>query len=234
MDEISEAKRQGAVGSRPHLIALCFILLAIAGAGYLSLGRGGAAGGGAMPSGAMLYLPLLAAEWGLFLYVRMGLRRSGHSIRDLVSARPLGARALLVDLLLAALLIVLIWAIDLLLGRVLPDAPSGGVQALLVRRATDVPLWLLLSLSAGFVEEICFRGYLQRQFGVLLASPWLGVAAQAVLFGVSHGYQGPVPILRITIIGLAFGAMALLRRSLVPGIVTHAAMDVIGGLSALR
>jgi membrane protease YdiL (CAAX protease family) len=219
MDEISEAKRQGAVGSRPHLIALCFILLAIAGAGYLSLGRGGAAGGGAMPSGAMLYLPLLAAEWGLFLYVRMGLRRSGHSIRDLVSA---------------ALLIVLIWAIDLLLGRVLPDAPSGGVQALLVRRATDVPLWLLLSLSAGFVEEICFRGYLQRQFGVLLASPWLGVAAQAVLFGVSHGYQGPVPILRITIIGLAFGAMALLRRSLVPGIVTHAAMDVIGGLSALR
>ncbi|MBV9882816.1 MAG: CPBP family intramembrane metalloprotease [Sphingomonadaceae bacterium] len=232
MDGISEAARQGAIASRPHLIMLCLILLAIAAAGYLSLGRGGA--GGALPTGAAIYLPLLAAEWGLFLYVRTGVRKRGHSIRALVSARPLGARTLLVDLLLAALLLLLLWAADLLLGRVLPDAPSGSVQALLVRRAADVPLWLLLSLSAGFVEEICFRGYLQRQLGALLAGPWLGVAAQALLFGISHGYQGPVPILRITIIGFAFGAMALLRRSLVPGIVAHAAMDVLGGLSAFR
>jgi membrane protease YdiL (CAAX protease family) len=105
---------------------------------------------------------------------------------------------------------------------------------LLVRHAADIPLWILLALSAGFVEELVFRGYLQRQFGALLASRWAGVIAQAVFFGVTHGYQGALPVLKITLFGLMFGAFALVRRSLVPGMTAHAAVDVIGGLAAFR
>src|SRR5262245_2434489 len=112
MDTTSEAPRPGAIASRPHLIALCAILLAISAAGYLSLGRAGAGGGAAAPSGAMLYLPLIAAEWCLFLYVRMGLRKEGHSIRVLISARPLGARTLLADAALGVLLLGLMAGAD--------------------------------------------------------------------------------------------------------------------------
>jgi hypothetical protein len=51
---------------------------------------------------------------------------------------------------------------------------------------------------------------------------------------VTHGYQGGMLILRICLLGLLFGAAALLRRSLIPGMVAHAATDIIGGLALLR
>ena len=56
----------------------------------------------------------------------------------------------------------------------------------------------------------------------------------ALLFGVSHGYQGWVQIVKISLLGLLFGLAALLRRSLVPGMAAHAAADVIGGLAIFR
>ena len=235
MDRVSDQAGTRPVASRRHLIILCLILLAIAAAGYVALARAPAPGGGATPSsGAALYLPLLAAEWGLFLYVRMGLRNAGHPVRALISARPLGARALLADLALGVLLLAVLMGAAALFAQAFGSATPGSVQILLVRRAADIPLWILLSLSAGFVEELVFRGYLQAQLGALLGNPWLGVAAQAILFGVTHGYQGGALVLKIAMLSLIFGTAALLRRSLVPGMIAHAATDLIGGLSAFR
>lgn len=224
------AAPDGLVASRTHLAILSAILLGIAAAGYLALSR--PAGGGS-PAGAALYLPLLAAEWGLFVYVRMGMKRRGVAVTDLISARPLSLRALAIDLLLGFLLLGLWLGVEYLLDRLVGAPSSPAVQHLLVRDTADIPLWVMLALSAGFVEELVFRGYMQRQFAALLRSPWLAVAAQAVLFGVTHGYQGALPVLRITVFGLIFGLAALGRRSLIPGMVAHAAVDVIGGLSAL-
>ena len=234
-DENAAAADGGLVGSRQHTAILCAILIAIATVGFLSLGRPAAPGGaGAGLSGPALYLPLLAAEWGLFLYLRMGLRKQGRSVRDLLSARPLGLRAIAADLLLGLLLLCAWLAAEYLFDRAFGSATPAGVQPLLVRRAADVPLWILLALSAGFVEELVFRGYLQRQFGALLGNRWAGLIAQAIFFGVTHGYQGALPVLKITLFGLMFGAAAVARRSLVPGIAAHGAVDVIGGLAAFR
>jgi len=77
--------------------------------------------------------------------------------------------------------------------------------------------WIVVACTAGFVEEIVFRGYLQRRIGVVL---------QAVLFGIAHGYQGVRSVIAVAAIGLAFGLVARFRRSLVPGMLTHAALDV--------
>jgi membrane protease YdiL (CAAX protease family) len=77
--------------------------------------------------------------------------------------------------------------------------------------------WIVVACTAGFVEEVVFRGYLQRQIGVVL---------QAIAFGVAHGYQGVRSVTLIAVIGLAFGLVARLRRSLVPGMLTHAALDL--------
>jgi membrane protease YdiL (CAAX protease family) len=224
--------RDGFVASCTHLAVLSAILLGIAAVGYLALSRP-AAGAGSV-TGAALYLPLLAAEWGLFVYVRMGTKRRGVAVTDLISARPLSFPAIALDLLLGLLLLGLWLGVEYLFDNLGGTPSSPAVQRLIVRNAANIPLWVLLALSAGFVEELVFRGYMQRQFAALLGSPWLGVAAQAVLFGVTHGYQGALPVLRITLFGLLFGLAALGRRSLVPGMVAHAAVDVIGGLAALR
>jgi membrane protease YdiL (CAAX protease family) len=222
------------IASRKHSLILTAILLAVALAGYAALLRGSP--GGAPPQGgnAGLYLGLLAAEWGLFLYVRMGLKRHGTSLARLISDRPLTVARLAADGLLGLLLLGLFAGAEILLSKLLGDGDAALVKTLLVRQAALVPLWLLLAVSAGFVEELTFRGYFQRQFGAWLGSRWLGLAAQAALFGVAHGYQGGVSIVRITIFGLIFGLAALLRRSLVPGMVAHAGLDIIGGLAAFR
>jgi membrane protease YdiL (CAAX protease family) len=232
-DQIMQAGPIDQVASRQHTAVLCGILVAVAVVGYLSLGRSTGGTGPAL-SGPGLYLPLLAAEWGLFFYVRMGLHRRGTSIRGLISARPPGIRSMLVDMLLGLALFAAWLAAEYAFDRVFGSAILAGVQPLLVRHAADIPLWILLALSAGFVEELVFRGYLQRQFGALLGNRWAGVIAQAVFFGVTHGYQGALPVLKITLFGLMFGAAALVRRSLVPGMAAHAMVDVIGGLAVFR
>ena len=235
MEYDRDKARSEPLASARHLAALCLILLGIAAAGFVLLARAhGPEGSTSGPSGASLYLPLLAAEWGLFLYVRAGLRGSRHSVRELISARPMIGPALFADVVLGALLFGTVIATGFLFERWFGAGTPGSVQTLLVRRGWDIPLWILLSLSAGFVEELTFRGYLQVQFGALLNSRWLGVAAQAILFGVTHGYQGATLVLRIAMLGLIFGILALLRRSLVPGMIAHAAMDVAGGLAAFR
>jgi membrane protease YdiL (CAAX protease family) len=221
------------VASARHTAILTAVLLLIAAAGFIALRQ--AHGRPPAPGGSVgLYLGLLAAEWALFLYARAGLKRQGVPLASLVSARSPTLRNVATDLLLGAALLVLILGAGHVLDRLLGHGDASLVRQVLVGRVALVPLWIALSLSAGFVEEVVFRGYFQRQFGAWLGSPWLGVAAQALLFGITHGYQGGVLILRICLLGLIFGAAALLRRSLVPGIVAHAGTDLIGGLALLR
>jgi membrane protease YdiL (CAAX protease family) len=59
----------------------------------------------------------------------------------------------------------------------------------------------------GISEELAFRGYFQRQLRAMTGSVAAALGLQAVLFGVSHGYQGLGPCLRITTYGLLFGLL---------------------------
>ena len=105
-----------------------------------------------------------------------------------------------------------------------------AVENMLPRGGAEIAVWILLSLSAGFCEEVVYRGYLQRQLQALTGSGLAAVALQAVIFGVSHGYQGVRNVLFITVYGALFGALALWRRSLKPGMILHAWTDIFGGL----
>ncbi len=98
------------------------------------------------------------------------------------------------------------------------------------QRALEIICWILLSISAGICEEVVFRGYFQRQFQVFAHSIWIGWILQAVLFGISHGYQGTASCLRISAIGALLGLLALWRSSLRPGMITHAWMDIASGI----
>lgn len=228
------ARRTVTVGSTRHTWILIAILLGIALAGFLTLQLARPNGAHPPAAGASLYLGLIAAEWGLLLYVRAGVKKHGGSLADLISDRQPTLRTFAADIVLGLLLLAVLVGAGILFAKALGHGNAALVQRLLVTRTELVPLWILLALSAGFVEEVTYRGYLQRQFGAWLRHPWWGVAAQAALFGVSHGYQGGILIARIALLGLLFGAAAYLRRSLVPGMVAHAGLDIIGGLQALR
>src|SRR5437762_461261 len=47
----------------------------------------------------------------------------------------------------------------------------------------EFALFVGLALTAGFCEEIIFRGYLQKQFAAASGMAAIGVLAQGILFG---------------------------------------------------
>jgi len=96
----------------------------------------------------------------------------------------------------------------------------------------EIAAWVLLCLLVGFVEEVVFRGYLQRQFiGLARNGITMGVLASAIVFGGAHAYQGVRGMALLTVFGILFGVLALYRRSLRAGIFAHSWHDLIAGLT---
>ncbi len=177
-----------------------------------------------------LYLSLIVMEWGLFYFVWKGLCRSGTKLSELVGGRWANAKEVLVDASLALGL----WAIWILVERVmdrwLGSGHAASIQTLLPQRVVEILLWIGVSISAGICEELVFRGYFQRQFHAYTHSRWVALFLQAVLFGISHGYQGTEACVKIAIFGLLYGSLALWRKSLRPGMMAHAWSDILSGI----
>jgi membrane protease YdiL (CAAX protease family) len=85
-----------------------------------------------------------------------------------------------------------------------------------------------LSVTAGFTEELLFRGFLLRY---LHTSPvhvpllW-AVVISVLVFGTHHLYQGLNGFITTTVLGLVFTAMLLVTGSLWAGMAYHAAIDL--------
>jgi hypothetical protein len=96
----------------------------------------------------------------------------------------------------------------------------------------EIAAWALLCLLVGFVEEIVFRGYLQRQFiGWARGGVVAGVMLSAIVFGGAHAYQGARNMALLAVFGVLFSMLALYRRSLRAGMMAHAWHDLIAGLA---
>jgi uncharacterized protein len=228
---LREPERKPLVASLRHTITLIAILLAIAAYGiYSQRSADGASVAARRGSALPLYMTLLAAEWGLFRYATIGLRKSGTPFRDLLGARWTGWKDVARDVAIA-LGVWAVWTVgSTLVDTLWGGATSKAINNLLPRDPAEIAAWIALSVTAGFCEEAIYRGYLQRQFEALTGSPFLAVLGQAVIFGISHGYQGVRNVLLITLYGALFGALAHWRRSLKPGMILHAWTDVFGGI----
>ena len=170
-------------------------------------------------------------EWALVLYIwRAGLRLAGVSLRDLIGGRWSSARTVAIDVILAlgtwGVWTALSWGIDRQFGR----GHAASVSAMLPHQVLDIALWIALSMSAGFAEELVFRGYFQAQFHALTRNASIALVLQAILFGVTHGYQGVRACVTITLYGLLMGVLANARGSLRPGMIAHAWTDIAAGI----
>ncbi|MBD3401728.1 CPBP family intramembrane metalloprotease [candidate division GN15 bacterium] len=88
-------------------------------------------------------------------------------------------------------------------------------------------LWVLVSITAGFCEEVAFRGYLMTRLRLLLKTDsWvLPTIVSAVIFGVCHTYQGMAGFILISIYGVMFSLLYIRTGSLWPGIIAHFLQD---------
>lgn len=85
-----------------------------------------------------------------------------------------------------------------------------------------------LSVTAGVCEEIAHRGFLIAWLAVWTGL-WTGVGVSAVIFGISHAYQGASGMVRTGLVGLVAGVLYAASGWLLPAIVLHVAIDVGSG-----
>lgn len=106
--------------------------------------------------------------------------------------------------------------------------PSHAPQSL-----AGLFLFFGASISAGFLEEFIFRGYLLKQIYSLNGNMTLALLLQAALFAVGHGlHQTPVGVFDKIIFSLLLGWMTIWRKSLLPAIIAHASSNALIGLIA--
>jgi len=131
----------------------------------------------------------------------------------------------------AGLFVVAIEALIFTLFRLTPYPVDQFVPPSSLTGIPTWGLWLLVvaaSLSAGLCEETGFRGYIQRPLE-LRYGPVVAIATSTAAFALMHSNKAWVLTLMppILLAGIMLGALAYAARSLIPGIIGHAAMDVI-------
>lgn len=99
------------------------------------------------------------------------------------------------------------------------------------KRTPGALAFLVAALSAGFVEEFVFRGYLQRQCQALCGNTIVASLLQVLLFTQGHFYQGWVRLIPVMLIGIVLTLVALWRKSLLPGMIAHGIGDSLVTLS---
>ncbi len=82
---------------------------------------------------------------------------------------------------------------------------------------------LLISVAAGFGEEILFRGALQPLF-VSGSNPWIGILSASLLFGLAHALSLAY-FIAATLTGIYFGYLAFAYSDLIAPIVAHTVYD---------
>jgi uncharacterized protein len=130
-------------------------------------------------------------------------------------------------------------AVPLILGLLLldrfPCGPWGELQQTVERRLLPwIRHWsildmALISLAAGFGEEMLFRGLLQAGLADLLPGPGGMVLALVVasgVFGICHWITTSYAVLA-GVMGLYLGALLLITENLLAPITTHAVYDFV-------
>jgi membrane protease YdiL (CAAX protease family) len=236
--ELRKNSRPVPIASKSHLIAILLILFGIAAAGFLAqhhaANSAGPAGQLAKHSEAIhIYVVALLMDWALFYYCYAGVRRSGGTLASLSADRWTSAKDVLTDVAIAipfwALWEGVAYGIHYLLDLLNRTGTAATVSSLLPKSLLEIGLWILVCLTAGFCEEIAFRGYLQKQFHAFTGSIAVAVVLQAIVFGITHGYQGWKNVVVITAIGLLYGALAAWRRNLRVNMISHAWSDLWEG-----
>ena len=189
-----------------------------------------------------LYAVSVVSEIAMVLYVwLLGLRLRGKTMRELIGGKWSRASDVLMDIAIAILFWIAVIAVLAVLRFVLhTNGPSAlrDIKPLLPQSGAEMAAYVVLSVTAGFCEEFLFRGYLQREFLAWTRIPAAAVVLQAVVFGFGHLYQGWRNAVAIAVYGAMFGILALIRKSLRPGMIQHAMQDsfagVVGSLLARR
>ncbi|MGP3533625.1 CPBP family intramembrane glutamic endopeptidase [Microbacterium sp. RD1] len=165
----------------------------------------------------------LAALWLLaagIAFATVRIERRGWAGLGVVRTR---ARTLLLAGALGVVLLLLVPALSLVAGMVLPTG-GGDVAAAGARPGLIV---LAAVLTAAVTEEVLFRAYPIERLAALTGSPWPGVVLGTIAFTVLHaGSWSPAHVIGVVLpLGALLALIYVWRRNLLVVIVAHLITD---------
>ena len=221
------------VASRRHSATVIFFLLATGAATLVSqaISQGGPVefqAGQRLPT----YLRLVVIEWIVFAYVVFGIRRRGRTASMVIDACPGSPRRWFSSVAFgigATVLWMVLGAIIMAALRPSPDE-LRSIQSFLPRGLAEKLGFAFLTLTAGFCEEFVYRGYLQRQFQAWTGSLTIAIVLQAGLFALLHATLPWKFVMSVTAMALFLGVLVGWRKTLIPAILAHTIVNLLGGL----
>lgn len=179
---------------------------------------------------AMLMFLLISTvimQWGIFLinFVGAYLERTGLRGLGLKPIRAIDFGWAISFLLAAGLIIAgVTWLLNVL-GMPAP----GELQWLIPKETSGKVVWVFVSFTAGFCEEIAFRGYLMTRLRLIgRFNSWLvPTIISTVVFAACHTYQGFPNAVQVGTYGLLLSLLYIRTKRLWPCIIAHSLQDLL-------
>lgn len=180
----------------PQLFLLHGLLIATL-VGWFLLGFAGATGGGL----------------GRQFAAQLGLRTPRPwSEVGLGLALGLGAWMAVLAVIFAIAILVVLTGYE----ELLPKRPPDVIPLI---AGLPIAIRVLVSLSAGVVEELFFRGFLQPRMGIVLST---------ICFALAHAsYGNPFLLVAVTLLSLIYGALVRWRQSIWAAAAAHTLFDAV-------
>jgi membrane protease YdiL (CAAX protease family) len=107
----------------------------------------------------------------------------------------------------------------------------GKLSVIIPQNGNELARFYGLSITAGIVEEILWRGFLIWYLSQFMPL-WAAAVVSTVGFGLGHAYQGFAHLPQLTAVGAAFAGLYLLTGSVWLPMILHTAVDILQGRMA--
>ena len=170
-----------------------------------------------------LLVTLVPYQLGMLLVAAFAVRLSKETARERTgllppTGRKIGAVRLT---LLAAFTASTAYAVALLFSVLFATAPAASTASAPTWSWWTIPLFgLILTLLPAVIEEIFFRGYIQRRL-LQRWSPAVAITVSTALFAIVH-MDSLQHIVAVIPLGAVTGLLAYRTNSVKPGMIVHA------------
>jgi membrane protease YdiL (CAAX protease family) len=118
--------------------------------------------------------------------------------------------------------------------RLRPEAQRRRIAWMYPQCPGDLWWWALVSLAAGTVEEIAYRGVMVTLWGRVLGSWWAAVAVCVAAFALAHFVQGTLAMSVIVLFTVALHGIVRITGDLYTVMAAHVLYDFFAGVIMLR
>lgn len=177
------------------------------------------------PGFVLHWVIVLGLHWISVLVVVFFLRQGGATVSTIGLKTPTTWVSAVFGILLLLGVGFLVFRVYSSHGDVL--TPIGAKLPQYVSTTFERGCWIAISLSAGFCEELVYRGFgiaALKHLGVPL---WGAIIASSISFTFIHGI-GPVPFMASHFLfGIVMSLIYVMSKRLLPVMVIHAGSDLL-------